>query len=81
MGVPLAEKTKLEVFGKGSGKEPFFRKVFPSDRYKLLYEYRLYPLAAFAHVIQNFAMSITSKPSIEADTNASDESAYTYPPI
>ena len=42
MGVPLAEKTKLEVFGKGSGKEPFSRKVFPSSRYKLLYEYRRY---------------------------------------
>ena len=44
MGVPLAEKTKLEVFGKGSGEEPFFRKVCPSSRYKLLYEYRLYGL-------------------------------------
>ena len=28
MGVPLAEKTKLEVFGKGSGEEPFLCIVF-----------------------------------------------------
>ena len=47
MGVPLAEKTKLEVFGKGSGEEPFSRKVCPSSRYKLLYEYRLYPSCVF----------------------------------
>ena len=39
-GVPLAEKTMSEVFGKGSGKEPFSRKVCPSSRYKLLYNYR-----------------------------------------
>ena len=34
MGVPLAEKTKLEVFGKGPGEEPFFRKVCPSNKCK-----------------------------------------------
>ena len=30
----IPRKNKIKVFGKGSGEEPFFRKVFPSDRHK-----------------------------------------------